>query len=75
MPNPMFRKILVKLYSYIVPAQMKWCSVVQYRMVIIFGSNQDLNVGLVDADRIDSSAEQGHSIDRPARPGFWGDKG
>jgi len=53
MPDPMFRKILVKLYSYIVPAQMKWCSIVQYRMVIIFGSNQDLDVGFVDAKRID----------------------
>jgi len=74
-PNPMFRKILVKLNSYIIPAQMKWCSVVQYRMIIIFGSNQDLNVGFIDADRIDPCAEQCFSIECPVRPGFLGDEG
>lgn len=74
MPNPMFRKILVKLHSYIVPAQMKWCSVVLYRMIIIFGSYQDLNVGFIDADRIDFCAEQGFSIECPVRPRFWGDE-
>jgi len=71
----MFRKILVKLNSYIVPAQMKWCSIVQYRVIIIFGSYQDLNVGFIDADRIDFRAEQGFSIECPVRPGFLGDEG
>jgi len=75
MPNPMFRKILVKLNSYIVPAQMKWCSVVLYRMIIIFGSDQDLDIGLIDSDRIDFGAEQGFSIECPVRPGLWGDEG
>jgi hypothetical protein len=74
MPDPMFRKIVVKLHSYIVPTQMKWCSVVLYRMVIVFGSYQDLNVGLIDADRIDFGAEQGFSIESPVRPRFWGDE-
>jgi hypothetical protein len=75
MPNPMFRKIIVKLNSYIVPTQMEWRSVVLYRMIIIFGSYQDLDVGFVDSDWIDFSAEQGFSIECPVRPRFWGDEG
>ena len=69
MIHPMFRKIIVKLYSYFVSAQMVFRPVILDWVIVVFGPYYDLNRGVVDPCWVDCDAEQCLCIGRPSRPG------
>jgi len=71
----MFRKIVVKLYSYFVSAQMVFRPVILDRMIVVFGPYYDLNRGIVDSCRVDCDAEQSVCVGGALRPGQWRDGG
>jgi len=73
--HPMFRKIVVKLYSYFVSAQFKFRPIVLDWMIVVFGTYYDLNRGIVDSCRVDCDAEQRLCVGGPSRPGEWGYEG
>jgi len=72
---PMFRKIVVKLYSYFVSAQFKFRSIVLDWMIVIFGPYYNVNGGIVDSCRVDCDAEQSVCVVGALRPGEWGYEG